>query len=222
VQYFCGYLAPYFHFLAPAALMLATLYTMWNFCRHSEITAMRASGVSFIAIVKPVLAVAVFVAVFVAWVNESYVPAKAQWAAQMRTDRFDMEKASKADNLVYRNAAAGRIWNVDNVLDGDGRKLRNVRLTFDREGCVRMMSVFSERVDYIDGEWWFTRPQIQHFAAADCLFNADSIGKFQKSKDLLAFGFIIVAAGSAEGTAVGGNVPIGTHRLLNAMDFAIA
>ena len=163
VQYFCGYLAPYFHYLAPAALMLATLYTMWNFCRHSEITAMRASGVSFIAIVKPVLAVAVFVAVFVAWVNESYVPAKAQWAAQMRTDRFDMEKASKADNLVYRNAAAGRIWNVDNVLDGDGRKLRNVRLTFDREGGVRLMSVFSERVDYIDGEWWFTRPQIQHF-----------------------------------------------------------
>ena len=31
VMYFCGYLAPYFHYLAPAALMLATLYTIWTF-----------------------------------------------------------------------------------------------------------------------------------------------------------------------------------------------
>ena len=45
--YFCGYLAPYFHYIVPAALMLATLYTMWSFCRHSEIIAMRASGVRY-------------------------------------------------------------------------------------------------------------------------------------------------------------------------------
>ena len=44
LSFFCGYLAPYFMWLAPAALMLATLYTMWSFCRHSEIIAMRASG----------------------------------------------------------------------------------------------------------------------------------------------------------------------------------
>ena len=42
VRFFAGYLAPYFHYLVPAALMLATLYTMWNFCRHSELVAMRA------------------------------------------------------------------------------------------------------------------------------------------------------------------------------------
>ena len=31
LKYFCGYLAPFFQYLAPAALMLATLYTMWTF-----------------------------------------------------------------------------------------------------------------------------------------------------------------------------------------------
>ena len=65
VEYLCGYLAPYFHYLAPAAMMLATLYTMWSFCRNSEIIAMRASGVSFIAIVKPLLSAAFAVAVCV-------------------------------------------------------------------------------------------------------------------------------------------------------------
>ena len=29
VRFFAGYLAPYFEWLAPACLMLATLYTMW-------------------------------------------------------------------------------------------------------------------------------------------------------------------------------------------------
>ena len=60
--YLAGYLAPYFEWMAPACLMLATLYTMWNFCRHSEIIAMRASGIGFFTIVKPLLAVATLMA----------------------------------------------------------------------------------------------------------------------------------------------------------------
>ena len=88
VRYFAGYLAPYFEWLAPACLMLATLYTMWNFCRHSELVAMRASGIGFFAIVKPLLFVAALMAVFVAYVNEVFVPANAQWAKQFRDARF--------------------------------------------------------------------------------------------------------------------------------------
>ena len=72
--YFCGYLAPYFHYLAPAALMLATLYTMWVFCRHSEIVAMRASGIGFLTIVRPLLFAAAAMAVVVAWVDECFMP----------------------------------------------------------------------------------------------------------------------------------------------------
>ena len=81
VLYFCGYLSPYFHYIVSAALMLATLYTMWSFCRHSEIVAMRASGVSFLAIVQPLLAVALVMAAAVAWVNESFVPRKMESAS---------------------------------------------------------------------------------------------------------------------------------------------
>lgn len=70
VEYFCAYLAPFFEWLAPAALMLAALYTMWNFCRHSELIAMRANGVSFLAIARPILAVAVLMSGLVLFVNE--------------------------------------------------------------------------------------------------------------------------------------------------------
>ena len=164
--YFCAYLAPYFHYIVPAALMLATLYTMWSFCRHSEIIAMRASGVSFLAIVKPLLAVAFLTSCAVVWVNESFVPRKAQWAAQMKTNQFDQSLLAKADNIVFRNAPANRTWNVNSLLDEDGEHLKDVKVVIDRpNGGARLLTVTAERADYLDGEWWFTAPHVQHYDA---------------------------------------------------------
>jgi len=164
--YFCGYLAPYFHYIMPAALMLATLYTMWSFCRHSEIVAMRASGISFLTIVKPLLAVAFLMGGFVVYVNESFVPAKAQWAAQMKTYQFDQDEFSKSGNVVFRNAKDNRTWNVNEVLDADGEHLKDVRVLVDRpNGGARIMNVTADRADYLDGEWWLTGPKVQHFDA---------------------------------------------------------
>ena len=164
--YFAAYLAPYFHYIVPAALMLATLYTMWSFCRHSEITAMRASGVSFLAIVKPLLGVSIVMAAAVVWVNESFVPVKAQWAAQMKTVEFDQTMISKADNIVFRNGPADRTWNIDTILDGEGAHLKDVHVTVDRpNGGARLLSVTADRADYLDGEWWFAAPKVQHYDA---------------------------------------------------------
>lgn len=163
VEYLCGYLAPYFHYLAPAAMMLATLYTMWSFCRNSEIIAMRASGVSFLEIVKPLLFVAFLMAGFVAWINEDYMPRKAHWAAQVKNEHFDLEKIAKADNVVYRNKSGNRIWNVDEIVDGNASTLKNVRVTVDREKGGRLISVTAPKAEYLDGEWWFIEPKIQHY-----------------------------------------------------------
>lgn len=163
VGYFFAYLSPFFKWLAPAALMLATLYTMWNFCRHSEIVAMRASGIGFFAIVRPLLAVALAVAAAVAWVNECVVPSCAQWAKRLRNEKFDEEKTAKAGNLVYRNPAAGRTWTVDEVFDRDGCRLGSVRVAVDREGGARLLNIIAKRADYLDGEWWFTDPSVQHY-----------------------------------------------------------
>ena len=166
VLYFCGYLAPYFHYIVPAALMLATLYTMWCFCRHSEIIAMRASGISFLTIVKPLLAVAFAMSLAIVYVNESFVPLKAQWAAQMKTDQFDQSRMAKADNVVFRNSNALRTWNINSMLDDSGAHLEGVKVAVDRPGGVRQMVVTAPRADYLDGEWWFADPKVQHYDAA--------------------------------------------------------
>lgn len=167
VEYFCGYLAPFFHYLAPAALMLATLYTMWNFCRHSELTAMRANGVSFIAIVKPLIFVAILMAAFVWWVGDYYVPRHSQWARHMKNERFVLAKVAQADNLVFRNVRNCRTWTIDRILDRDAEHLGGVKITIDRpQGGSRLMAIQAGKVDYLDGEWWISDYTIQHYDAA--------------------------------------------------------
>lgn len=163
--YFCGYLAPYFHYLAPAALMLATLYTMWMFCRHSEIVAMRASGIGFFAIVRPLLLAAAAMALVVAWVDEEFMPRWSQWAAQLKTAKFESATIAKADNLVLRNSVSGRTWNVDEILAPDCSRLGNVRVTVDRPGGARELTITADEALYLDGEWWFARARVQHFDA---------------------------------------------------------
>ena len=162
--YFCAYLAPYFHYIAPAALMLATLYTLWTFCRHSELVAMRASGVSFLVIVRPLLAVAALMSLFVIAVNEMFVPSKAEWASQMKNNRFDVAKLERGDNIVFRNTSAARTWQVGALLDDSGEHMLDVRVTVDRpNGGARLMNVTADQADYLDGEWWFVNPQVQHY-----------------------------------------------------------
>ena len=163
VGYFLGYLSPYFMYLAPAAMMLATLYTMWSFCHHSEITAMRASGVSFIAIVKPLLAVAVLMAGFVAWVNESYVPVHAQQAKLLRNAKFEKKELERTGNIAYRNARAGRTWTVAHARDEFGTRLEGVKIVQDRPDGTRARNITAAAADYLDGEWWLTDAKVHYF-----------------------------------------------------------
>ena len=163
VRYFAGYLAPYFEWLAPACLMLATLYTMWNFCRHSELVAMRASGIGFFAIVKPLLFVAVFMAVFVAYVNEVFVPANAQWAKHFRDARFREDDMAQSSNIVYCNPVENRTWNVGMMVTDDAKVLEDVTVSIDYPEGGRKMTVKSDRAEYLDGQWWLLHPLVFYF-----------------------------------------------------------
>ncbi len=160
LAYFAGYLSPYFLYLAPAALMLATLYTMWNFCRHSELTAMRASGISLTTIVKPMLVVAFLLALFVGWVNEFYAPTHALWAKRLRAAHFSVEEAERQSVLTYKDSDRGHSW-VAAGYDATCRHLSDVKITLVDEEAGTKRVFDAARADYLDGEWWlsFERPK---------------------------------------------------------------
>ena len=165
VLYFGGYLSPFFHYLASAAMMLATLYTMWNFCRHSELTAMRASGISLLAIVKPLLFSGVLMGLFVVWVSEWYMPEYAQWAKRIKSERFDPKGIAEAEGFTFRNTRDNRTWTVRGRASRDCSQLSDVFVTQDRLDGSRFYSITTEKAQYLDGEWWFTKPQLIHYDA---------------------------------------------------------
>ena len=165
VLYFAGYLSPYFKWLAPACLMLAALYTMWSFCRHSELIAMRSSGVGFLSIVRPMLVVAALMAAFVGWVNESFVPKYAQWSRQMRSAKFNLDDLSREDNIVYHNVNASRTWNVGAAMNDDATVLEDVAISENWPDGGRKRTVKAARAEYLDGEWWLDGAETFHFDA---------------------------------------------------------
>ena len=163
VLYFASYLSPYFKWLAPACLMLAALYTMWSFCRHSELIAMRASGIGFLSIVCPMLVIAAFMAVFVGWVNESFVPKYAQWARQMRSAKFNLEDFSREDNIVYHNVSQARTWNIGAAMNDDATVLEEVTISENWPTGGRKRTIKASRAEHLDGEWWLTDVATFHF-----------------------------------------------------------
>jgi len=161
--YFAGYLAPYFEWLAPACLMLAALYTMWSFCRHSELIAMRASGIGFMTIVTPMLLVALLTTGAVYWVNESFVPRYGQWARNFRLVRFEEDKMEAQGKVVFRNTARRRTWHIGLVVNDTATVLEDVSVKQDRENGTRELNLSAPRAEFLDGEWWFSDPVTQYF-----------------------------------------------------------
>ena len=167
VEYFAGYLSPFFHYLAPAALMLATLYTMWNLGRHSEIVAMLAGGAGTATIAAPLVMAACAVALFTAWVNECYMPEHAQWAKRLRAERFDREKTAKEAGFAYSNSAERRIWTVEGTHNRDCSVLTDVRISESREDGTRKASIFAQRAMWLDGAWWLENAKTSHLDARE-------------------------------------------------------
>lgn len=161
--FFAGYISPYLEWLIPAALLLAALYTMWNFCRHSEITAMRASGITFLIIVRPLLAVAAALAVAVTCINEFYAPWASERARDLREARFQEVSDKAFENIPFYNQPAGRVWRINRMSAANPNLLEGVRLSCDRPDGSRLVDITSSKAEYLDGMWWFFYPKYQYF-----------------------------------------------------------
>lgn len=162
--YFAGYLSPFFHYLAPAALMLATIYTIWNLCRHCELTAMKASGVGPQAVIAPLMLGAVIVAGFTAWVNEYYMPRHALWAKQFRTARFRSEDAMRDCAPSYKDTKRNHSWVVAGEHNAACTHFTDVRITIANKDGSRERVLSAAAADWLDGEWWLTDAKTMHYA----------------------------------------------------------
>ena len=161
--FFLGYISPYLQWIIPAALLLATLYTLWNFCRHSEITAMRASGIGFNVIVSPLFATALCMMILVALINEFYAPHAAEHAKAFRNARFKEITSDIKTNVPFYNRAKNRVWRINKMDMTKPNLLEGVLISIDRPDGSSECDITCRKAEYLDGAWWLFYPQYQYF-----------------------------------------------------------
>ena len=136
------------HLMTPVAVLVATLISIGRLSQSSELTAMRACGMSVFALVRPLLVAGAFISVLMFILGETLVP----WATD-RVDEiynFDIKKKHLTD--TYDKAD---FWYRV------GNKFYNVGLYDSRKAVLRGLSIFefdqnfrfSRRTDAKEADW---------------------------------------------------------------------
>jgi len=159
--FFAVTLAQFVKFIFPASLMLATLYTVWRLCRNSEISAMRASGVSFFTISMPILATALVFTLLVFLNTEFFVPRFADNAKNMIKPA--PKTADAKEGASYFNANHRRKWRIGRFDPAAPDVLRDITITFERKDITPELVVTAPVARWLDGVWWLENPLESHY-----------------------------------------------------------
>ncbi len=98
--------------IVPVCLLLAVLYSLSTLTRHSEITAMRASGISIYRIIRPYMLMGIICFAFTAVVNEYTGPKFAYRADQFVENQKHDEEKVYYERIAFRNPTANHIWYI--------------------------------------------------------------------------------------------------------------
>lgn len=163
IRYFMMKMPGNLVFVLPITVLLSCMYTLANFGRRLEITAMRASGISLFRCCVPIFVIAFLVMLVNFWFSEAVVP-----SCTMETTRImrnigedDKDNAYRNDKSVqYQTADNMRSWMFGSFTDDEAHF--NVRLKFFREETtpdgkkVRVQDrvLNAQKAEYVDGKGW--------------------------------------------------------------------
>ena len=163
LAYLFGYLSSFLQWLLPASLLMGGLYAMWQLARHSEITAMRATGIGFGTITAPMLLAAAGCSILIFLNSEFYAPEASRLANVIKENRFKpVQHGWVYLDVPYRNYAEQREWRISRL------NLRNnstgeIKITWTDEQGEPQRVLEAERAEYLDGVWWFFSPEMTEY-----------------------------------------------------------
>ena len=166
LRYLGGFLSKDFQWLVTPSLLLGGLYTMWQLARHSEITAMRANGVSFITITSPMLAASLFFAGLIALNSEFYAPEASRQAAQIKAAEFKGYGPDLYENVPFSNVRHHRDWQITRFMPATNT-VEDVKITWGDEYGKPQMTLEAKSGRYFDGAWWFNDAIIKHYKTSE-------------------------------------------------------
>lgn len=172
IDFLLGTLSLYLEWLLPAVFLLATLYTMWQLCRHSELIAMRASGIGLPTIVSPILLMA-FLAAILSFVNtEFYKPIAAARAMIIKNSDFRESGRKPLTGVGYVAPNNTRFWTIGELDPSNPEVLRDVRITHMRTDGSKEMTYHAPVAEWLDGMWVLTgNVQVTYYDELDTIID---------------------------------------------------
>jgi lipopolysaccharide export system permease protein len=117
-------------FITPAAVLFATVFSVGALARHSEITAAKASGISFHRLVRPIFVLAAAASILAFFLGE-FAPLGQEKRATLLGER-DVRSQTARNNFVYR-ADGGRMYTIRSLSVPD-RVMTGIQI--EREAAV--------------------------------------------------------------------------------------
>lgn len=157
--YYAILLPTYLPYLLPISLLLALLYALWQLGKSSEITAMRASGLSLAQLITPYLLTGLIASFLLLGINEWFNPWATHWTRQFKTMQGAARKSQTylQLNLAYKNVPGRRIWRVNSFdpRPSTAYEMRGINLTQQRPDGTDEFRMDVARARWADGHWWF-------------------------------------------------------------------
>lgn len=147
----------------PAATLFATVFSIGTFTRYSEITAAKASGISFYRFIMPIIAMSFIAMGLGLAVGEAAPPANAK-RAQLLKGR---SSSSDAERFNFAFASAnGRVYRVY-TLSVPGKYMERVEIEQRRSAQQPGVLISAEQADYNDARGWRLRNGVMHVTPND-------------------------------------------------------
>ncbi|MCX6995960.1 MAG: LptF/LptG family permease [Kiritimatiellaeota bacterium] len=158
--------------IAPVSLLLSLLYALWQLARANELTALRACGLGFGRIMRPLLGVGLAATVAVGLINETIGPWSGYWTSQFI--QLQHQQGALSVNIVrplpYKNDANHRVWMI-NEFNKKTYEMRDVTVHQLRADGSDEIKYQALRGHWLDGRWWFTEVVIQRYPQGATAWN---------------------------------------------------
>lgn len=155
-----------FSYMAPQAVLLATVITLTSFARNNEFTAMKACGIGVTSITSPILVTSLIIGVMVLASNELLMP---QATTKMNyiyhvTVQGNKSPAYIARSKVWFKSADGTIWNV-NYYDSERSMMKYVSLFLYEGNRLIRERIDASAVFWNGRQWEFLDGYVRTFSA---------------------------------------------------------
>jgi lipopolysaccharide export system permease protein len=147
----------------PAAVLLTSLVTCGYLSRHSEITAMKANGISLYRIALPILTIAALTSLLIFFLSEWVTPLTNDRAEHIRLVEVQKQASMgsfKQDQIWYRGQKG--IYNF-RLFDVQTSTLQGITIYYLDRQMKLIMRLDAERGEWKEGRWLFHNVLITRF-----------------------------------------------------------